>query len=169
MNITTKKERSSVHTQLFIILFVICWRNYMQWAGRSQKPSTDILFMSWCKGNCSYINKQMGFIRHYVIKCNKLHKNIHTTICIAHERSLTKASVCYWHTCRCFRSLFCTMKAELGRGQLGLMRWIFMKLALEQYQTRDLLLWVQRANTRPGGTPVLFQIIHSLLILCLWC
>ena len=42
MIITTKKERSSVHTQLFIILFVICWRNYMQWAGRSQKPSTDI-------------------------------------------------------------------------------------------------------------------------------
>ena len=24
--------------------------------------------------------------------------------------------------CRCFRPLFCTMKAELGRGQLGLMR-----------------------------------------------
>ena len=46
MIITTKKERSSVHTQLFIILFVICWRNYMQWAGRSQKPSTDI-FIHW--------------------------------------------------------------------------------------------------------------------------
>ena len=27
--------------------------------------------------------------------------------------------------CRCFRPLFCTMKAELGRGQPGLMRWNF--------------------------------------------
>ena len=42
MIITTEKERSSVNTQLFIILFVICWRNYMQWAGRSKEPSTDI-------------------------------------------------------------------------------------------------------------------------------
>ena len=29
--------------------------------------------------------------------------------------------------CRCFRPLFCTMKAELGRVQLGLMRWNFYK------------------------------------------
>ena len=28
-----------------------------------------------------------------------------------------------WMDERCFRSLFCTIKAELGRGQPGLMRW----------------------------------------------
>ena len=32
-----------------------------------------------------------------------------------------------WMDERCFRPLFCTVKAELGRGQPGLMRWIWEK------------------------------------------
>ena len=42
-----------------------------------------------------------------------------------------------WMDELCFRPLLCTVKAELGRGQPGLMRW---NIAPEQYRSLDLLL-----------------------------
>ena len=41
--------------------------------------------------------------------------------------------------CRCFRPLFCTMKVELGRGQLGLMRWNWEGMTIEGMKERVLL------------------------------
>ena len=49
--------------------------------------------------------------------------------------------------CRCFRPLSCTIKAELGRGQPGLMTWYFL-WNLPQSST-DTLTQVQRTTTRP--------------------
>ena len=38
---------------------------------------------------------------------------------------LTTCRIIGWMDERCFRPLLCTVKAELGRGQPGLMRWIW--------------------------------------------
>ena len=46
-----------------------------------------------------------------------------------------------WMDERCFRPLLRTVKAELGRGQPGLIRWIWDEtLPPEQYRSLDLLL-----------------------------
>ena len=42
-----------------------------------------------------------------------------------HERIFLECERFRWMDERCFRPLLCTVKAELGRGQPGLMRWIW--------------------------------------------
>ena len=41
------------------------------------------------------------------------------------EASIMVGKFYGWMDERCFRPLLCTIKAELGRGQPGLMRWIW--------------------------------------------
>ena len=51
--------------------------------------------------------------------------------------------------CQCCRPLFALWRLNWAGDSLGEWGEFFMKLAPEEYRTRDLLLWVQRATTRP--------------------
>ena len=55
---------------------------------------------------------------------------------------------------RCFRPLLCTVKAELGRGQPGLMRWIWDETLPRAVSTaRPSTLQLTRLPSEPAAAP----------------
>ncbi len=77
---------------------------------------------------------------------------------------------------QCFRPLFCTVKAELGRGQPGLMRWIWDEtLPQSSIETKDwnfcpiqdkyndvfLIYDCQEGFAKPGYSILILSVVHG--------
>ena len=95
-------------------------------------------------------------LTHYTCMiCDIFNTKVNTslTLCSTHIYWL-KGKKDGWMDERCFRPLLCTVKAELGRGQHGLMRWIWDE-TLPQSSINHLTIYstAHRATKWASGHP----------------